>query len=1678
MEVLALAGLAGSGLGLSSLAPSLSAQRVLAPISAQLVHLALLCDSALHHEQHHHHRHHHHPHPCPSHPRQSHQHERQQCHRCDVLLNLEPQAQALAEAAEALAVSSRRLSAESEDETTRREMPAAAERLLVAGHSVLLAALDLRVERRRRRRVAVGRLLSSAAALVAAMLEVLTISDDTEVRRVERAAEWLHERASALGSVQSAAEFATEARGFSESLLLLTALGESRAAEMQAGGRRRRRLDRALQTTRRCVPLIHTAVRTSLECPGSERAAAGRDRAVRRFSRAVSGVAAAALKGRRRRSEGGDGEVIPADEGSPRDTTGAFADNISRLVAMLRRMNPGAKQEEEQENASEQTVTLDCLVEAVAAHAVTVMGETEHEGTRRRLSETCQRLLQCRSRLAAQLRAPGTDAESARAPAVSGSFSREREQMLREAAALRRVVTLAVTERVADAFTETTEPLERLLRAWGDRDGGDEGGRDDGALGPLADAFLAHADGMVRGAVLAHASCGDARRALALCNRAALARRLASAARRELAAVGVRALAQSGLRQEWHREVDALLASLCRAVDVRGLADAVNASLGRFAHRFEDAVRGGGGSRDVADTARAMAGRAKLMARAARYFVSNHDDPLFRNGLLALVGPLESCTTLFAFEVNRHLRATESGDGRERGEGGDGDLSCSNESLVEVVTALLERSQQLVGHAGRVREGLSGSACHPDLLSPLRENLRNEGLDELTEIPDVVDVASRRAAMMTREHSTAAQHACDPVQDKRACCGVAIAAGGHEDDCQTTRSRFDDLSLLPAFSAVVRAAGLAHSDEAIRGSERRVRTLVDGYGEAVTKAKLGDPRCGEDSTWSDIDGRISELREMTSRLLEEAGRIRDSGQGDAYGAASIALAVQCSDGIRELQELLSRRLQPWLRLAREASDAAVTMDEPSPIAAVRDVAASLAASAALLQKGGGDRSSGLRVAKERRTGQVERATLASPEPHLDLALLAVEEATRGLVERGSGDRAERGSGDADERCEAAVGKCLAWAACVTSTLGVLRRRTCVGGGATAGLTGGVVRAVREGDRPALGVETRALLETCERLKETAGLAAHAQTTARSNGGHGNSDNSSSDHHHSLTSLTLDEVALMSSVGDSACELARELVESAGLLLARAASPGGWAMARLAARVELLSTEVEARAHILSVLIDRATASSARALLVTLGLEEEEEEEENEGKDEKSGKEVAEVVSRTWLEEQLSEVEAAVRAAVTQRPSDDHLRAAVESACRSLRWSAAQIDLALASRRQPEVGFSADAAAQAQRGGELRDELQLAAWAWGAASGSIAAALSAHLGPESPTVRDVARRLRLEPVQENASAREKVDEEEEEKETRTGVPSVSSPSAAKEAKRLGSSVPESPAAAARRAFFAEMRQAGRAGCAAQVSEPAAVDRPRVPEAPPLPAEKAASVCGGGAAPSPSTHVRRIEPRPCPLAPWDGRAVPDVARVAQDMASRVQDMALFLRRRGPIKSREGLIACARSLAVDARTLERFGGSLAGLCAEQRCSRELLSHSQRVLAAGTQIAILARVKEAVPRDRAADEALVHNARTLAEEAARVLRAAEAASVTGLRDAPPGTPAAEATALVARWRERLRQHRRLQALSGPGHLDSSLGLRRAPEPGSEPSLVRGLLPTSHATLPHQAWAGVICRD
>ncbi|XP_061405877.1 vinculin isoform X2 [Lethenteron reissneri] len=1571
MEALALAGLAGSGLGLSSLAPSLSAQRVLAPISAQLVHLALLCDSALHHEQHHHHhRHHHHPHP-----RQSHQHERQQCQRCDVLLNLEPQAQALAEAAEALAVSSRRLSAESEDETTRREMPAAAERLLVAGRSVLLAALDLRVERRRRRRVAVGRLLSSATALVAAMLEVLTISDDTEVRRVERAAEWLHERASALGSVQSAAEFATEARGFSESLLLLMALGESRAAEMQAGGRRRRRLDRALQTTRRCVPLIHTAVRTSLECPGSERAAAGRDRAVRRFSRAVSGVAAAARKGRRRRSEGGDGEVVHADEGSPRDATGTFADNVIRLVATLRRMNPGTKQEEEQENASEQTVTLDCLVEAVAAHAVTVMGETEHEGTRRRLSETCQRLLQCRSRLAARLRTPETDAESARAAAASGSFSHEREQMLREAAALQRILTLAVTTRVADAFAETTEPLERLLRAWDDRDGGDEGGRDDGALGPLADAFLAHADGMVRGAVLAHASCSDARRALALRNRAALARRLASAARRELTAVGVRALAQSGLRQEWHREVDALLASLCRAVDVRGLADAVNASLGRFAHRFQDAVRGGGGSRDVAETARATAGRAKLMARAARYFVSNHDDPLFRNGLLALVGPLESCTTLFAFEVNRHLRATESGDGRERGEGGDGDLSCSNESLVVVVAALLERSQQLVGHASRVREGLSGSACHPDLLSPLRENLRNEGLDELTEIPDVVDVASRRAAMMTREHSTAAQHVCDrrdPEQDKRACCGVAIAAGGHEDDCQATRSRLDDLSLLPAFSAVVRAAGLAHSDEAIRGSERRVRTLVDSYGEAVAKAKLGDPRCGEDSTWSDIDGRISGLREMTSRLLEEAGRIRDGGQGDAYSAASMALALRCSDGIRELQELLSRRLQPWLRLAREASDAAVTTDEPSPIAAVREVAASLAASAALMQKGGSDRPSGLRAAKERRAGWVEQAALASPEPRLEQALLAVEEATRGLVGRGSGDGAERGSGDADERCEAAVGKCLAWAACVTSALGALRRRTCVGGGVAAGLTGGVVRAVREGDRPALGVETRALLETCERLKETAGLAARAQTTARSNGGHGNGDNSSGDRDRGLASLTLDEVALMSGAGDSACELARELAESAGLLLARAASPGGWAMARLAARVELLSTEVEARAHILSALIDRATASSARALLVTLGLEEEEE--ENEGKDEKSGKEVAEVVSRTCLEEQLSEVEAAVRAALTQRPSNDHLGAAVESACRSLRWSAAQIDLALASRRQPEVGFSADAAARAQRGGELRDErwcerrdeLQLAAWAWGAASGSIAADLSAHLGPESPTVRDVVRRLRLEPVQENASAREKVDDEEEEKEEeiRPGVPPMSSPGAAKEAKRAGSSVPESPAAAARRAFFAEMRQAGRAGRAAQESEPAAVDRPRVPEAPPLPAEKAASVCGGGAAPSPSTHARRIEPRPCPLAPWDSRAVPDVARVAQDMASRVQDMALFLRRRGPIKSREGLIACARSLAVDARTLERFGGALAGLCAEERCSRELLSHSQRVLAAGTQIAILASLEDPLMR------------------------------------------------------------------------------------------------------------------
>ncbi|KAM6280959.1 uncharacterized protein LJ264_002925 [Porphyrio hochstetteri] len=184
-------------------------------------------------------------------------------------------------------------------------------------------------------------------------------------------------------------------------------------------------------------------------------------------------------------------------------------------------------------------------------------------------------------------------------------------------------------------------------------------------------------------------------------------------------------------------------------------------------------------------------------------------------------------------------------------------------------------------------------------------------------------------------------------------------------------------------------------------------------------------------------------------------------------------------------------------------------------------------------------------------------------------------------------------------------------------------------------------------------------------------------------------------------------------------------------------------------------------------------------------------------------------------------------------------------------------------------------------------------------------------------------------------------------------------------------------------------------------------------------------------------------------WQG-SPSKMSQVTKDMATRLLHMTQFLRKKGPITSKEQLVACARHMASEGQVLVTFGCTVAKHCLHQRCSTELLRAAEHTHTISSQLSIVARVKAVTAESKASSELLVSNAQRLLQAVSHLLKAAEAACLTGLRQPPPDSGEEEAAAFCREWRRSLWWHR--ATASCRSHRAAS-GLRQS-RAGAEPSL------------------------
>ncbi|NXA51517.1 VINC protein, partial [Nothocercus julius] len=138
----------------------------------------------------------------------------------------------------------------------------------------------------------------------------------------------------------------------------------------------------------------------------------------------------------------------------------------------------------------------------------------------------------------------------------------------------------------------------------------------------------------------------------------------------------------------------------------------------------------------------------------------------------------------------------------------------------------------------------------------------------------------------------------------------------------------------------------------------------------------------------------------------------------------------------------------------------------------------------------------------------------------------------------------------------------------------------------------------------------------------------------------------------------------------------------------------------------------------------------------------------------------------------------------------------------------------------------------------------------------------------------------------------------------------------------------------------------------------------------------------------------------------------------------------------------------IAADGEVLAKFGRLVGTCCLDTRCSAEVLRAAERTRTISSQLAIVARVKAVTAESKSSSELLVSNAQNLTQAVSRVLTAAEAACVKGLRQPPPDSEEAEVAAFCMEWRKNLLWHRAKESLNSAR---DELGLRKArarPEP------------------------------
>ncbi|XP_067278498.1 uncharacterized protein [Pseudorasbora parva] len=502
-------------------------------------------------------------------------------------------------------------------------------------------------------------------------VRILLVEDDATIRKITAAADWLLQCLSQVGAAANISSLLKAFQVYSKAMVLLHSLVVERIQELR-DGKQQEHLTASLETLKKCVSMLHTAMYTTIKHPHSEEAQGAKQYILNQVDSTVNGIITTL-----------NSNYEPASTGSCGYYT-EIQNNILRLLS---------------DPASVKDGGFDVILRDLVFHSMAV-ANTSRRDIQFEVVAHSKKVLQHCSEMSQQMKC--CDDQQ-----LAKSCSSLLEQILK----LEDAVVKATQLQLMNIFVTSSTPMEQLVHTVGyiSQDEQDDDELDVETLRLQLGSFTAHADKISEVAGFISALACDENGIEGVENSRGCIMRLKQAIA-TLVQSFVDDQVHSGEAQEklkemhrrWSEEMQQLLHACSSIINVK---DFVYLALQEMESNFKGCIeaRKDEEAQFLTKQASLLIGHMSLVIQLVRRHLSKSDNPIYRNGLLVLIKQAEGS----AAEVTSCVT----------------DL-CSHTSLSNEAFSLLSTSvTTALKHFDILREGLDGLQ-HPHLLSPLREGAR------------------------------------------------------------------------------------------------------------------------------------------------------------------------------------------------------------------------------------------------------------------------------------------------------------------------------------------------------------------------------------------------------------------------------------------------------------------------------------------------------------------------------------------------------------------------------------------------------------------------------------------------------------------------------------------------------------------------------------------------------------------------------------------------------------------------------------------------------------------------------------------------------------------------------------------------------------------------------------------